>query len=162
VTDINVGDYLKLFTFISLDEILAILEEHNLSPEKRHAQKVLAAAVTTIVHGEAETHAVTRVTELLFTGGDVSALVGVERDILLNNAPTFTVAGPVTIVDVLVKSGLATSNREAREFITQGAVTYKNQKCTTTEEIIMVPEGELATLKRGKKQFVVLVGATLA
>ncbi|MFM2423848.1 MAG: hypothetical protein RLZZ70_235 [Candidatus Parcubacteria bacterium] len=158
VSDVNVGDYLKLFTFLSLEAIEKVLQDHTESPDKRIAQQTLAEAVTTLVHGEEQTKAVQMVTDTLFNGGDISTLSDLGRSILLLNAPTYNIEQSSSIIDVLVGSGLAASNREAREFVGNGAVTLKGQKVIDPQETITIAPGDLVTLKRGKKQFVVLVG----
>ncbi len=158
VTDDNVVDYLKIFTLLSLEDIASLETAHVAAPHERIAQKALAEAVTTIVHGEATAVSVKSVSGILFGEGDVSTLDIKGRQMLLENAPTLKVTEGASIVDVLVESSLASSKREARTFIESGAVTIGNQKiegidaCVSKESFA----NGIALLKRGKKNFVVL------
>jgi tyrosyl-tRNA synthetase len=154
-SDMSVEDYLKLFTMLPLTEITTIIEEHKKNPAARVAQKALAYAVTTIVHGEQAAVAATSVSQTLFGEKSLDELTPNETDILLENAPTFAVQEPLSITDLLVASGLASSKREARTFITEGAVTIDTEK-VTNPEVVIEPTTKLQTLRRGKKQYVVL------
>jgi tyrosyl-tRNA synthetase len=154
-SDMSVEDYLKLFTMLPLTEITTIIEEHKKNPAARVAQKALAYAVTTIVHGEQAAVAATSVSQTLFGEKSLDELTPNETDILLENAPTFAVQEPLSIIDLLVASGLASSKREARTFITEGAVTIDTEK-VTNPEVVIEPTTKLQTLRRGKKQYVVL------
>lgn len=158
VSDINVIDYLKLFTFLTLSEIENIEREHADNPNLRVAQKVLAREITTFVHGAETTNSVTKVSEILFEGGDVNSLLNEEVDILLTNAPTYEVEGSHNVVDILIGSSLVTSKREAREFIASGAITLNQDKVIDEALVVKLNPRSIATLRRGKKQFVVLVG----
>jgi tyrosyl-tRNA synthetase len=158
VTDDNVIDYLKIFTLLTLEEISDIEKAHNAVPEERRAQKILAEKVTTIVHGEEVTAAVVAVSGILFGEGDVAALDTQGRKVLLENAPTHKASEGSLIVDVLVEGGLASSKREAREFIEKGAISLGGQKISSLEAVLS-PEyfnNGIALLKRGKKSYVVL------
>ena len=155
-SDESVIDYLKLFTFLSLEEIGMIEQESTNNPALRSAQKRLAHEVTSLVHGEDTAQAVEKVSAALFGEGDIAHLDGSEKEILLGNAPVYALTAPSTITDVLVLSGLATSKREARTFIESGAVTLGGVKVTNPEDSVMVQKGSLIALRRGKKQFVIL------
>ncbi len=162
VTDDNVIDYLKIFTLLSLEEISDIESTHTGAPEERHAQKILAQKVTTIVHGEETAIAVVTVSNLLFGEGNIAALSAEGKKVLLENAPTFTAKDSVqqglTFVDLLVECGLANSKREARSFIENGAISIAGQKILDVDAVLSsgyFDEG-IALLKRGKKQYVVL------
>lgn len=155
-SDENVSDYLKLFTFMELDNIEKLISEHELSPGTRLAQKALADTVTTFVHGESAAEAAKNVSLFLFTGGGVESLSDEEKDILLRNAPVFEMDTEELLIEVLVKSGLAQSKREARTFVESGAVTIDGEKVENIESLINLETGDIKTLRRGKKQFVVL------
>ncbi|MDA8597121.1 tyrosine--tRNA ligase [Candidatus Pacebacteria bacterium] len=159
-SDENVIDYLKIFTFVSLDEITKLAELVSTEPAARTAQKRLATEVTTFVHGAAA-EAAEKVSSILFGGGEVSELNEAEREMLLANAPCTTVQNDEALVDVLVGSGLASSKREARTFITDGAVAINGEK-VTDPEAVLAPEvftENIALLQRGKKQLSILVRA---
>lgn len=156
VSDENVVGYLKVFTFLSLDRIAELENEVITNPAARIAQKELAGAVTTFVHGTEVAQAVQNVAQIIFGGGSIDSLSQSEREILLQNAPTHCLDTEATLVDVLVASGLASSNREARTFIETGAITLQEEKITALDAHVSLSSGELALLRRGKKNFVVL------
>lgn len=158
-TDENVIDYLKLFTFKTLDEIAGIEKEMAANPGLRTAQKTLAYEVTTFVHGKETTELVKEVSDILFGDESITDITDSAKNLLLENAPTCNVQKDSLLVDVLVESGLASSKREARTFIESGAVSINGEKSDDTEYTI--PEtlftAGIAILKRGKKQMCVLV-----
>jgi len=153
-SDESVIDYLKLFTFMSLAEIAELEHDFATNPGGRVAQKRLAREVTTLVHGAAVMEPVVAVSNLLFGEGDVAALTEAEQAMLLANAPTYTATLGDSLVDVLVKSELATSKREARTFIESGAVSVDGEK-TLSAEAVMDKAG-LTIIRRGKKQLCVV------
>jgi tyrosyl-tRNA synthetase len=155
-SDINVIDYLKLFTFLTLDEIEVLAKAVVTNPGAREAQKQLAQAVTAFVHGAEIAHSVIKVSEILFGQGDINSLSVEEKEMVRSNAPTFALHEPLSIIDVLVQSGLASSNREARTFIESGAVTLAENKVETNETVVEITADNLMILRRGKKNYVVL------
>jgi len=155
VSDESVIDYLKLFTFISLDEISEIAAEHEKDKSARTAQRALALGITSFVHGETTATAVAAVSAVLFGEESIDTLDAEGKKILLNNAPTHQVTANTPLIDVLVASGLASSKREARQFITDGAITLAGEKLTEENTNITVPNTP-TLLRRGKKQLVVL------
>lgn len=158
VSDENVIDYLKLFTFLSLDEIAALAIEQDKNPGARPAQRALAREITAMVHGDEQVRLVTQVTEVLFGSGAVTDLGAAEKQVLIANAPSLKVIESTLLVDVLVEAKLATSKREARTFITSGAVQLQGEK-VLDEAAVVEPAtftNGLAFLRRGKKQLCVL------
>ena len=155
VEDEKVIDYLKIYTFLSLEEIASIEKEHNTDPSARIAQERLAREMTVFTHGEEATESAVRVSGILFQGGALDNLTEADKQVLKENAPVFEASQGRLLVDVLVESGLASSKREAREFIEGGAVTISGEKVTDVDS--RVEFGELAILKRGKKNLVVLI-----
>lgn len=156
VSDESVVDYLKLFTFLSLEKIGEIEKEFALNPGSRCAQKSLAHEVTSFVHGTENAESSAKVSQILFSGGDVASLSESEKTILLENAPVYVVSNETGIIELLVKSGLATSNREVRTFIESGAVTLGNDKVDAVEHVVAMAQGDIIPLRRGKKNFVIL------
>jgi len=157
--DENVIDYVKLFTFLSLAEIEQITLQHNTDPGARLAQKVLAKEVTELVHGQVETERVITASEVLFGEGLKTVLTEEIKQILLTNAPTTKLTGELSVVDLLVEAGLASSKREARTFIESGSISLDGTKVMEVEAVIQpqqLPQG-IGILKRGKKHLTVLV-----
>ena len=158
-SDESVIDYLKLFTFLSLDEITAIEQEWQGNPGGRLAQKHLAEAVTSFVHTKETMLLVQEVNDVLFGEVALTDLSATGKQTLLENAPNTTVANDSDLVEILVITELASSKREARTFIESGAVSLNDEKVTDIELKISAEHfvNGLALLKRGKKQLSVLV-----
>ncbi len=154
-SDESVVDYLKLFTFLSLEEIASIEQDFANDKSSRLAQKRLAFAVTALVHGEEVAVAAERVSGILFGGATLSGLNDKEKEMLKQNAPTFGEYKGKNVIDVLVESGLASSKREAREFVEGGAVSLNGEKVIDVEKVFS--QMDISILKRGKKSLVVLV-----
>jgi tyrosyl-tRNA synthetase len=99
---------------------------------------------------------VANVAAIIFGGGSIDSLSTTEREILLENAPTYSLNAEAALIDVLVASGLASSNREARTFIETGAIVIGEEKIMALDAVVTVGGGELLLLRRGKKNFVIL------
>lgn len=155
-SDESVVDYLKLFTFLPLQKIAEIEQEFTANPGARSAQKILAHEVTSFVHGEQAAISASKVADILFGGGDISALSSEEKEMLMANAPLHEVTTEASLIDLLVNSGLATSKREARTFIESGAVMFGSEKIESIDHAATVLSGDLIPLRRGKKNFVIL------
>lgn len=158
VSDENVIDYLKIFTFISLSEIDVIDRDFKSEPGARMAQKRLAQEITTTVHGKEKAVLAANVSDIIFGTRSLGMMTETEKEILLKNAPTTQVVPGDVLVDVLVVAGLASSKREARTFIESGAISINGTKFTGVDTIL--DEGHfvfgVAILRRGKKQVSVL------
>ena len=147
--DDGVIDYLKVFTLLNKDEIDQLDQQKQASPGLRQAQKALAHAVTTLVHGEQRTASVERVTDVLFGGADFTALSSDELDSLSAEIPT---AGlNKTVVEYLIESGIAVSNGDAKRLLTGNAVTINGQKITDDQQIT-----EPSLIKKGKNSFILI------
>jgi tyrosyl-tRNA synthetase len=155
IDDVKAIDYLKIYTFLSLEEIAKIAEDHNNEPGKRLAQKKLASEVTAFVHGQEAADAAASVSEILFGGRDTMKLSAIEKDMLLKSAPVCEGTKGKLLVDVLVETNLASSKREAREFVDNGSVILDEKKVTDADTVIDF--ADMAILKRGKKNLVVLI-----
>ena len=120
--------YLKLFTFLPRAEIDALLVQLKTTPAARAAQRALARDVTERVHGLDATAKVIRASEVLFGGFDPHAADDATFDVLAQELPTATVAARdgLSLVDAVVRAGLAKSKSEARRSIEQGGI-YVNQ-----------------------------------
>jgi len=158
-SDESVIDYLKLFTFLSLEEIAELEKDAQVNPGARAAQKKLAYEVTKLVHEEKAADAAAEVSALLFGGGSVSDLSDEAREILLTTAPVQETAVGTPLVDILVEAELATSKREARTFIESNAIALQEQKIDDVEFVLQEDSfvNGLSLLRRGKKQLCVLV-----
>ncbi len=152
--DEMVIDYLKIYTFLSKEEIEQIEKEHNMHKENRLAQKTLAREVVSFLHGTKEADKAIKISEALF-GGNISKLTKEEILIGFKDVPTFK-AKESNIVDFLVDSSLASSKREAREFIKAGSITINDKKINDLEFTVtpaLAIEGEILVVRRGKKKY---------
>nr|VVV04632.1 Tyrosine--tRNA ligase [Aliivibrio wodanis] len=155
--DADVYDFLRFFTFLSVDEIAAI-EESDKSVQGRPAgQGVLAKEVTRLVHGEEGLASSIRITEALFSG-DLASLTETDlAQLAQDGLPTTELeASEQTIVEVLTQSELAKSNKMAREFIGNGAVSVNGEKVADSEVVLKKEDalfGKYSVIKRGKKLF---------
>src|SRR5437762_13886670 len=119
---------LKLFTFLPRAEIDAVLATLKANPAAREAQRALARDVSERVHGSDATAKVIRASEVLFGGFNPHAADDATFDVLAQELPTATVAARdgLSLVDAVVRAGLAKSKSEARRSIEQGGI-YVNQ-----------------------------------
>lgn len=156
--DENVIDYLKLFTLLPLTDISDLAESVEKNPGSREAQKALAIAVTTLVHGEAVTSLVKKASEIIFGGETLNDIDDELQKLVLENAPNCSVNDGSLLVDVLVDSELASSKREARTFIESGAIKLNGEVVKATDHEITVNQfsNGLLPLSRGKKKYCIL------
>lgn len=147
--------YLKIFTFLKPEEIIEIIKKHNEQPHLRLAQKTLAREIITDLHGKEEYEKAVRISEALFKGNfnDLSneelgeAFKGNEvKGIELNK----------NILDVLVEMNVATSKRQAREFISGNSIEIKGEKVKELDKTITEQDlinNTFLIIKRGKKNY---------
>lgn len=155
--DADVYKFLKFFTFLSADEIDAIEAADKASGTKPEAQAILARDVTELVHGGQGLSAATRISQALFSG-DIAALTSDDlQQLELDGLPCSDVSADANgIVEVLVASGLAKSNKMAREFLGNKAVSVNGQTIDSQDFQLSRENGlnnRYFVLKRGKKLF---------
>ena len=155
--DSMIISYLKKLTFLSKEEIEEIEAKHNEHPELREAHKILAREIITDLHGKEEYEKAVRISEALFKGNfnDLSneelgeAFKGNEvKEIQLNK----------NILDVLVEMNVATSKRQAREFISGNSIEIKGEKVKELDKIVTDKDlinNTFLVIKRGKKNYYV-------
>jgi tyrosyl-tRNA synthetase len=153
VEDEKVGELLRIFTFLSREEIEELDRRTAEEPHRRAAQHALADAVTTLVHGEKETTQAKAAAAALFGGGDLRALDPRTLAAALTEAGATTAPPGTPIVDLLLASGLVRSKGEARRTIAEGGAYLNNERVTDPE---LVPGAEelldgWAVLRRGKR-----------
>ena len=153
--DSMIISYLKKLTFLSREEIEEIEAKHNEHPELREAHKILAREIITDLHGKEEYEKAVRISEALFKGNfnDLSneelgeAFKGNEvKGIELNK----------NILDVLVEMNVATSKRQAREFISGNSIEIKGEKVKDLDKTITEQDlinNTFLIIKRGKKNY---------
>lgn len=158
--DRDAVQFLKYFTFLSLEEIAEIEKEFKAAPHQRAAQKVLAREVTTLAHGEAAYEQALKISEALFSG-DIKELNAEEIKQGFKDVPNYNVDSEddLNIVELLVTSGLVTSKRQAREDVTNGAIYINGDRVQDldyqldeTDKI----DNQFTVLRRGKKKYFLL------
>ena len=153
--DEKVIDYLKFLTFLSKEEILDIEAKHNEKPELRLAQQTLAHEVIKFLHGEEAYEEALKISKALFAG-DIKSLTADEIEMGFNDLPLNEVEEGATLVDTLISSSLAKSKREAREFVTNGAVSVNGDKETDLSKTLGKNDAignKYIVIRRGKKLY---------
>jgi tyrosyl-tRNA synthetase len=158
VEDEKVVEMLKIFTFLSRDEIDDLEAQTAEKPFLRAAQKRLADEVTTLVHGAGETEQAKAAAAALFGGGDLHALSASTLAAALREAGSATAEREdlPSVVELFVEAGLAKSKGEARRTVSEGGAYLNN---TRIEDPDLVPTdsdllaGSWLVLRRGKKNF---------
>ena len=151
--DSKVEEYLKVFTFLSLDEIDAIMACHKKAPEQRSAQKELAKQIITDLRGEDEFLHAKEVSEALFTG-NIKNLTDNEIKEVFKGVPTITYEDK-DLIDILVSGGITSSKREAREFLSSGAILVNG--LVVHEENYHLENKTYNIIRRGKKKYYLVV-----
>lgn len=153
--DTKVIEYLKVFTFLSREEIEKIEEQQKAAPETRIAQKTLAWEVVKDLHGKEEADNAVLVSQKLFAG-DFKGLSVKDIKSGMKSVPSFEFVTEEPLIDVLVNNKIAQSRREAREFINAKAVSVNGEVMTDENAMItkaMAIEGQIIIIRRGKKKY---------
>jgi tyrosyl-tRNA synthetase len=154
--DADVVKYLKYFTFLSHEEIEALERYVQDEPHLRKAQKALAEEMTRLIHGEDSLQQAIKITEALFSG-DVRSLSASEIEQGFKDVPSFNATeAEANLVDLLVAANISPSKRQAREDITNGAVTVNGERITDTAYVLQDSdriEGQFTIIRRGKKKY---------
>ncbi|MGA3284317.1 MAG: tyrosine--tRNA ligase [Verrucomicrobiota bacterium] len=162
--DRDVIRYLKLFTFLSKEEIEALERKHTENPGAREAHKALAKATTDLIHGLNATMEAIRASEILF-GGELKGIAETIFNEIVGEVPTKEIeksklgGAGMPLVELLVHSGLCPSKGQARKDIEGGGVNINNvrevsaTRAVTTNDLLF---GKHLLLRKGKKNYVVV------
>lgn len=153
--DETVIDYLKKLTFLTKEEIEKIEKEHNESPEKRTAQKILAKEIITFIHGEDEYNKAVKISECLFKGS-INELTEEEIKDVIKTLNTQKINKNEKLIDILVNNKVCSSRREAREFLNNNAISLNGEKIN--DENLQITEKQLLfnkylIIRKGKKNY---------
>ena len=161
VADADVSSFLRRFTLLGRERIAEIESEHGAVPEKRVAQRLLAAHMTEMLHGIDERVRVEAASDALFGGGsleslDAATIAEVARELPhTDHDPSLLSAAGVSLVDLLPLTTLATSRRDARELLEKGAISLNGRRVgpdyRLTERDLV--GGCIALLRRGRKSW---------
>ena len=171
VADADVYKFLKYFTFLSIEEIDAIEAKDQASGTKPEAQRILAEEMTRLIHGEAALQAAQRISESLFAEDQSSLTESDFEQLALDGLPAFEVSDDLNVVEALVKTGLASSNKEARGFVNSKAVLLNGQAAELNnpnhaaerpdDAYLLTDEhkrfGKYTIVRRGKRNHALLV-----
>jgi len=148
-------DYLKKLTFLTKEEIETIEKEHVEAPHLRIAQKALAREVITFLHGEEEFEKALKMSEVLFSG-NVSDLSASDIEICFKGVPNFEINEECTLIELLINNGIASSRREAREFLGSNAISINGNIVTDENMLInntIAIDNRVIVVRRGKKKY---------
>ena len=155
VEDSMVIDYLKIYTFLSKEEIEKLARKHAEHPELREAHKALAREIITFLHGEEEYEQAVNLANHLFNN-KFNDLSKSDIEDLFKGQEIKSIEPNVNMVEFVVNMGIAKSKREAREFIEAGAISINGEKVTDIGKIIDESnfiEKTYIVVKRGKKNY---------
>lgn len=148
--DNKVLEYLKVFTFLTKEQIEEIMEKHLEKPELRLAQKTLAYEVVKDIHSSEEANTAIKISESLFTG-NIKELSDSEIELAFKGIPIYNV-NEDSIINILVNNKIASSRREAREFLSNNAITLDGD--IINDENHQITKGKKYHLiRRGKKKY---------
>ena len=155
VADADAGPLLRTFSLRSRDEIEALEQEITDRPAERRAQQTLAEELTGLLHGEGEAGRVKAASRAMFGQGDLRDLDEATLDAAASALPRAEIDGDLPpIGDLLVTSGLASSNSDARRTVSDGGAYVNNQRVAdgslppAAEDLL---HGRWLVLRRGKR-----------
>jgi tyrosyl-tRNA synthetase len=161
--DDEVGSYLRRFTFLPRERIEELDEATTTRPERREAQRQLAFELTALVHGEEEARRAQQAAAVLFTTG-IATLDSDTLEKALADAPTVALTpqameGNLTVLDALLKAGLAESRNNARQLLSQGSVYINGERVPEDRPLARSDalHGRWIVLRRGRSRQCVLV-----
>lgn len=150
--DADVITRMKIFTFLTRDEIEEYERLVAAEPFRREAQRRLAREVTTFVHGTDATSAVIAASDALFGQGDLATLDAATLREALQELPNASVPAGTPVARALVDTGLVSSFSEARRAIAQGGVSLDGERVADESvEVTGSLPGGVSVLRRGKK-----------
>ncbi len=146
--------YLKVFSFLTHDEIEDVIREHLTNLGQRVAQKKLAYEVTKDIHGAEAAEEAIKMSNVLFSG-DVAGLSAKQIEELLGSLKV-KIPAEISLIDLLVLLGAAKSKTEARTFISQNGVSVNGEKATDMNKVYTIADamaGKYLIVRRGKKNY---------
>ena len=153
--DVKVEEYLKVFTFLTKEEIDNVMKEHNEAPHLRIGQKRLAQEFITDLHGEEEYNKALKISECLFSG-KINELSSEEIENAFKGVKSFDIKLDDTLLNTLVDNKIASSRREAREFLNSNSIVVNGEKISDENTIInkdMLLHGKYLVIRKGKKKY---------
>lgn len=155
VDDEMVVHYLKIFTFLSREEIEELEKKNQENPHLREAHKALAREIITDLHGKESYENAVKISEALFSG-DIKSFTGKDVEVAFSGLEPFKMTEDGLLIDVLVNNGVCSSKREAREFMGNGSITVNGDKITDLEFMVtkdVCIDSKYIVIRRGKKKY---------
>ncbi len=157
---INVGDelvisYLKIFTFLSVEEINELEKSNKEHPELREAHKALAREIITDLHGEVAYKEALNISKSLFSG-DIKSLTSKEIEMAFKGLDKLIIKKDMNVVDFLVEFNICSSKREAREFVNNNSISINGEKINSLDFTIdksIAIDNKYVVVRRGKKKY---------
>lgn len=167
VSDEDAAQFIRLFTFLPLEEISELIDSHLAAPERRQLQKKLAEELTVMVHGRADLESAMQASEILFGKSTTAALLQLDEQQLLEimegvpriSVPKASLENQV-LVDFLTANGVFTSKGEARKLIQAGGFSINKEKVADPGILLssgMLLNGKYLLFQKGKKQYYLAV-----
>lgn len=156
--DSKVIEYLKTLTFLSREEIEDLEEKTKIDAGRREAQKALAKAVVIDLYGEEEYEKALKITNAFFKG-NIKDLTSDELEDALHGFDSIAVDDHMPLLDVLVQAKIASSKREAREWIKQSSIQINGERIKDCEFIVSSTHAittNKTIIKRGKRNYYVI------
>ena len=155
VDDEMVVHYLKIFTFLSREEIEELEKKNQENPHLREAHKALAREIITDLHGKESYENAVKISEALFSG-DIKSFTGKDVEVAFSGLEPFKMTEDSLLIDVLVNNGVCSSKREAREFMGNGSITVNGDKITDLDFMVtkdVCIDSKYIVIRRGKKKY---------
>ncbi|MBQ1176106.1 MAG: tyrosine--tRNA ligase [Paludibacteraceae bacterium] len=169
VSDADAEKYIKIFTFLSKDEVESLVAEHAQAPHLRLLQKRLAKEITIMVHSEQDYEMAVEASNILFGNATSDSLKKLDEATLLSvfdGVPQFEVSKDVMgmkLMDLLTeKAAVFASKGEMRKLIQNGGFAVNKEKCTDTEAVLsadMLLNDKYLLVQKGKKNYFLLTFA---
>lgn len=153
--DEKVEEYLKVFTFLTPEEITDIMEKHNKEPHLRLAQKTLATEIITDLHGKESADQAVKISESLFSG-NIKSFTSKDIEVAFKGLCPFEIVADTNIIELLVNNGICSSKREAREFVNNSSITLNGDKVTDLDFVVtkeIAIDSKYIVIRRGKKKY---------
>lgn len=155
VDDEMVVDYLKIFTFLTKEEIEKLEKSNKENPHLREAHKALAREIITDLHGHDAYLEAVKISDSLFSG-NIKNLSTNEIEQAFKGLDPFILNDEVSLVDLLVNEKICSSKREAREFISNNSISLNGDKVTDLDFVVdksVAIDGKYIVIRRGKKKY---------
>ena len=165
--DADVIRFIKIFTFLSFDQIMAIAEDHEAQPERRRAHQQLADAVTLLVHGDEALAAAQRITQAIFSNQIIGLSLSDFEQLAQDGLPTFQISdAEMLLTEALFESGLSVTPKgevtrgQAKKLVLGNAISVNGHKQTSTDFALDQKNalfGQFHLIQKGKKQHFLMV-----